>query len=763
MKKFFKLLMFIFLFSCFVKTVKAENKVFLSSPTMEVENGKTITVLLDFDLDKNCYVSSAILSYDNNIFESINQSNFILENNSTFSDVIYNDTNKMFVLTNSSGDEIKEQLKIKLKVKSSAKTTKTTISLNSVKLSDGSKETDLNDEKIEITVQNRNDKVVKENEVLKKSSVENKKVSRHGSFKIIILVFLAILLVILMTIYNVIYDNIPIYSAFSNKIGINTLLFLGILICAFLAVYFKNSRGDVNNDTKTDYNDTLAIINYVLDIKNEDSNKNVNENKDTKEIASNMDINHDGMVSIKDAALTIKKAKKNNYSVSLNNIRVNNNLINKNESFKIRFNANVKPYILIKYVYINNIKYNVIKLNKNEYEVLINGLSKTGINKLTINKVILDNKKIYQVNNSVNVDILKDKPVLTDKKITKIDNNVNISFNLKDNENTIKNGYLVILNQDKEVFRSNIKKGFNSYSISLEENQNYIIKVLVDYDLNSDINIDYQNILLLNEEVSVLKKEQLNIEDIYIPKVVYDKLVITFKSNLDVSKVIINGQLYSVFKTDNLYKIEIDNLTLGKQSINIEKFILSDNQEVDFNQKYEFDVMKHKPTLEILSTDEDVLNHTLKVNFKLTDIDNVVSNLKANLKSNDTIIDRKSIDLKTNEVVFEIKDNNTYKIEFIITYSLDGNNILEEVISTKDLSFTKIEDDNIVKDESENIDQPKEAEEVKEDKINENQKIEENQKNEEEKPKEEDDKKTDEEVLVNQITEDEKKKRFATL
>ncbi len=753
MKKVIKLFLFIFLFSIFTSSVKAENRILLSSPVMEVENGKDITVSIDFALESKQYISSARLSYDQNVFESISQSNFILNEDSNWSNIVYNDTNKQFILTNNTGDKINETLKIKFKVKPKTSVLKTTISLNNIMITDGKVETKLKDEKIELNVSKNNE--VKAESKIDEGQIKELKVSRKDSFKIIVWVFLAILIVIIMAIYNVVYESIFKYSVLENKMVVNTLLFLEIVICAFLAVYFKNNRGDVNQDTKTDYQDTLDIINYILDVKN-----NIEEEpkEEVTEDASKMDINHDGKVTIKDAAITIKKSLKNNYKVVLSKLSLSDYTVNKNKNITLNFKADVTPYTRVKYIYIDSLKYKANYTKNNQYTVSLSGLNKTGIHQYKVSKVVLDNGKSFKVSHQISVDVLKEKPSLSDFKMQEKDDVLEITFNLNDKDDSIKEANITLLDNQNIVYKNKVKKGYNNLKIKIAKNKTYNLKIDASYLLSSKEKVD--NVNLLNKKFNSTKKVNLEVKDLKVPNIVTlnNKLVITFLANLDIKEVIIDDIKYPVIKDKDLYKIELANLSLGKHNLNIQKFIDKDNQEYDFNKNFEYTVLKNKPVITVLNIKEDETSKTLTVDFKLDDIDNTVEKIVVNLKNEQKeVIDTKEV-TKEKQVIFKTADSKVYNIEFLVKYDIDGSQKYQEEVLLNEVFTSKKEVDEIQPEKQEEVEKIKEKNSIEEEPKEVQETNEEPQK--EDLPNQD---KQENTILVNQIKEDEKKKRLATL
>ena len=252
----------------------------------------------------------------------------------------------------------------------------------------------------------------------------------------------------------------------------------------------------------------------------------------------------------------------------------------------------------------------------------------------------------------------------------------------------------------------------------------------------------------------------MEVKDLKVPNIVTlnNKLVITFLANLDIKEVIIDDIKYPVIKDKDLYKIELANLSLGKHNLNIQKFIDKDNQEYDFNKNFEYTVLKNKPVITVLNIKEDETSKTLTVDFKLDDINNTVEKIVVNLKNEQKeVIDTKEV-TKEKQIIFKTADSKVYNIEFLVKYDIDGSQKYQEEVLLNEVFTSKKEVDEI---------QPENQEEVE--KIEDKNAIEEEpkevQETNEEPQKEDlpDQDKKENTILVNQIKEDEKKKRLATL
>ena len=135
------LLLIVFLFA-FAINVNAANETILNVSKNEVSLGEEIILSIDLDTqnegETSLYAYTAKLSYNKDVFEVIQKEDFQEQEN--WSDINYNRANNKFALINKKGESGDKLLQIKLRVKEDAIPGETSITVNSIKASDGKKE-----------------------------------------------------------------------------------------------------------------------------------------------------------------------------------------------------------------------------------------------------------------------------------------------------------------------------------------------------------------------------------------------------------------------------------------------------------------------------------------------------------------------------------------------------------------------------------------------------------------------------------------------
>ncbi len=297
-------IIFVFLVS-FSLNVYAKEKVDISVSKNSVDLGDEITVSINFSKEEQAaYAYTAKLSYDEDVFETIDTENF--EEQENWSDINYNTKNNKFALINKTGESGKKLVQIKLKVREEAKQGKTTISIGNVTSTNGKDDISIDGSSVEVQIgkgtQNTTPDEIKDisNE---KISVETEK--NTLKYFAIIPIVLCLLLIAFLIYINIKNEKINK----KQKAIISFVCGIALLVLAIIAtIILTTKKTDVNNDEVTDYDDSNKIVDYLLEIENPD------EKVDTQSADidnSQLDTNSDGEISTADVGSVLKDAKNN--------------------------------------------------------------------------------------------------------------------------------------------------------------------------------------------------------------------------------------------------------------------------------------------------------------------------------------------------------------------------------------------------------------------------------------------------------------------
>ena len=202
------------------------------------------------------------------------------------------------------------------------------------------------------------------------------------------------------------------------------------------------------------------------------------------------------------------------YELNIQNIKTYNDkgptkYFTKSEPIQISFeSSNSTKFEPIKAV-INGIEYPLTK-KENAYYLTIESHRTSGVKTARLEKITLSNSKelLITENNEIKVTVLKDKPTVEQFGYKEnLDATISASFKVVDEEQTITGGKVVILKNGTIVKEQTLEKNENTITFQPEENQNYVAKVIADYDL--DMNVleedanEFKNITLLEADITL--------------------------------------------------------------------------------------------------------------------------------------------------------------------------------------------------------------------------------------------------------------------
>ena len=314
MKKTIVAIIFIFIIT-FSLNVFAKEKVDLNIDKSSVESGDEITVSINFSKEEQAaYAYTAKLSYDEDVFETIERENF--EEQENWSDINYNTKTNKFALINKSGESGKKLVQVKLKVRDEAKQGKTTISVGNVTSTDGENDISIDGNSVEVQVGD----VTTNSTPDEIKNTSNEKISAKAEKQPVkYLAIIPIVMIILLAAFLV-YINKNNKVNKNKKTAIYIISGIASLAMVILTIsILKTEKTDVNNDDITDYEDADKIVNYLLEIENPDE-KVESQNADTNN--AQLDTNLDGEISTADVGRVLRNIK---YNTNNNNSNGNGN------------------------------------------------------------------------------------------------------------------------------------------------------------------------------------------------------------------------------------------------------------------------------------------------------------------------------------------------------------------------------------------------------------------------------------------------------
>lgn len=464
-------------------------------------------------------------------------------------------------------------------------------------------------------------------------------------------------------------------------------------------------------------------------------------NRDTDTLEQEEGANNEGFETIhKNMSLII------NYELELKDIKTYN--IEKNveanefkvgEAIAIEFNSTNKTTFIPESVVINNKTYKLEaqEENENSYVTIIDGLKETGNQTITIEKIILNNSKELEVNQTKQVRIIKNTPTVVNWRTNKeIEPNIDPDKNkkkmtlhiyLKDTEKAICNLTLKVYDDENaEILSQNLTNELNDNNLIKEEatdenlkntyyiikeldishitkiNDFYTLKLFADYTLLENVEgYSYTNKDLGEDKVEV--PPSAIIREACVSKKYYEKnedITLTYKidtnkKDRDITRIMVNNVRCNATKhIDNdenvTYTVTLNaGDKAGKLNMIATEVRMGEDLTDTVYNSTEVEVLKTKPTSQAFSQSDDIANHSVTLTANIVDPDEALIRGVAELIEDETgkrlgepkIFDAEHITFKIDNVKLDTK----YTLVAKMTYDRD--------------SEKKVGSDNYVEDE----------------------------------------------------------------
>lgn len=280
------------------------------------------------------------------------------------------------------------------------------------------------------------------------------------------------------------------------------------------------------------FNPMNALQLYACDITGENITNSIviTEN--------NVDIYKPGVYNVK-ASIALKNGKTLDkkfavrveptvLDLAVNDVKASKTELKKEEDYTMNFAVNSsKSYIDVEKVVINKKEYEVSKILEDEierYSVNLIAPNKAGYESLKLQKVIMSDKTVVDIDKTVNINVLKEDATLNDVVVEDESNGNNalkIAFKLKDVDNTISEPKICIYDKDGNLVLENpfSKSKYSSYTkvstkINLDKAGIYTVKVLANKnDEAKEQTNEEKSIELFSKEIAVNMKAVSDDED----------------------------------------------------------------------------------------------------------------------------------------------------------------------------------------------------------------------------------------------------------
>lgn len=211
--------------------------------------------------------------------------------------------------------------------------------------------------------------------------------------------------------------------------------------------------------------------------------------------------------------------------LAVNDVKASKTELKKEEDYTMNFAVNSsKSYIDVEKVVINKKEYEVSKILEDEierYSVNLMAPNKAGYESLKLQKVIMSDKTVVDIDKTVNINVLKEDATLNNVIVEDENNALKISFNLKDVDNTISEPKICIYDEGGNLVLENpfSKSKYSSYTkvstkINLDKAGIYTVKVLANKnDEAKEQTNEKKSIELFSKEIAVNMKAVSDDED----------------------------------------------------------------------------------------------------------------------------------------------------------------------------------------------------------------------------------------------------------
>ena len=342
-----------------------------------------------------------------------------------------------------------------------------------------------------------------------------------------------------------------------------------------------------------------------------------------------------------------------------------------------------------------------IRINGNDYDLraengkyvaVLSGFNQIGLNNITVQSITLSNGKRFEVNQSLEITILKDIPVISNLEVVEdiTNNQVKVDFDIQDEDDTLTLITIKLLNDKNEVVKqielpyeaihniSGISKIFDGVLTS-----KYKVEILGNYALSTtDV---LESVVLASKEIEASARAE--VEEATSDKVYYEKesnVVITYSINTNrtenITSITINGKDYEATKlADGRYQVSYKNDNhSGVKTLEATKVTFDNALIATISNTVKVEVLKDVLTVTNYEQIDNGQNSKVTLNFDVIDPDNSFISGQATLtKKSDNTVVTKNISKGSNSLEFDVVELEKYDFVVKATYDRDTNVLTE--------------------------------------------------------------------------------------
>ncbi len=363
----------------------------------------------------------------------------------------------------------------------------------------------------------------------------------------------------------------------------------------------------------------------------------------------------------------------------------------KDKEIRIMFNSSNSTSHIPSKIKINGNDYD-LRVENGKYVVVLSGFNQIGLNTITVQSITLSNGKRFEVNQSLEITILKDIPVISNLEVVEdtTNNQVKVDFDIQDEDDTLTLITINLLNDKNEVVKqielpyeaihniSGISKVFDGVLTS-----KYKVEILGNYALSgTDV---LESVVLASKEIEASARAE--VEEATSDKVYYEKesnVVLTYTINTNrtetITSITINGKDYEATKlADGRYQVSYKNDNhSGVKTLEATKVTYDNSLTATISNTVKVEVLKDVLTVTNYEQIDNGQNSKVTLNFDVIDPDNSFISGQATLtKKSDNTVVTKNISKGSNSLEFDVVELEKYDFVVKATYDRDTNVLTE--------------------------------------------------------------------------------------
>ncbi len=406
---------------------------------------------------------------------------------------------------------------------------------------------------------------------------------------------------------------------------------------------------------------------------------------------------------------------------------VDANVLEKNATVKIIYEIETNSESEIVKIRVNNLDCIATKKSDGVYEVVTEVGEEAKVLELITSKILFADETEANVENTVEVTVLKDMPKIEEIKQEDnlAENKVTVTFTLVDPDNSYITGKVQLVKPatdgipEQVVQEPTIEKDGEHGKVifeNVEIDKEYIAKFIANYNRypEGDENIE-ENQVIKETKIMLVGDYNLQVTDIktsnkekdtkYFNK--KEEIILSFNCTNSTSflpeKAIIDGNEYILTHTEgtNIYTTKLPALEeSGVKEYKLETIILNNKRFLDIEpeQKVKIEILKEKPTVTSFGYKEDDTDkNKIIATFNLNDEETTITNGKIVITDDHkNEIKTQDLAVNNNEITFDKIDSEYYNIKVKANYDLDTNALgageneyQEQILLQEEIDFTE--------------------------------------------------------------------------